>query len=785
VKSQQTNAQRAAPVQSRVAVGLLQRQCACGSHSISGGQCEACRKHGSQPPLERTRTRSDPVPTIVHDVLSSPGQPLDFPTRAFFEPRFGRDFSAVRIHADPRAAASAAALRARAYTVANDVVFGDGHYAPDGTPGRGLLAHELAHVVQQTQGRDARARVTAISTPGDAGELEADSAARRIMSGETIALRHRANRGIVQRQDVDAPADVTPADKPAEKPLSRPEEIQLSRTSPGEITGTANPPTISLFNFAIDSAALKSKHRALIAELADILKGPGSENITILVTGHADASGEPVVNTPLSKHRAEAVQKELQAMGGPKVSIAWFGEDRPVDTNETVAGRTRNRRVDIFILPKPIDGKKDDKKDDDDGDKDDDHKDDDKKKKDDDDDGGDETTFCERHPIICKCKEHPIICALIAGLILAILFCLKFPLRCLPSWDGDGKKKPKKKEKKEEKKKKACITPDDVKLPSGELKMTPLGIFHHVAFNMGLTFTESDECACNAGEYRQNVKGFFRRDWGKGPSEFKNRPHPLTPGHKLEPDKFNEDGNPAHHPEAYGHRYLDDSARALPPAGRMPLVASNIDHDSFLPGREHGCTYAGTDNPGLETLDMYEHVHIKLDFEGGPVDVSDWPVETRLPGWSTWWIDFENTPPTRPPPTPKPKPTKGGGGGPGPGPGGPGPAPGPGGAPARKTTPRPYGGPSGGERQLAFLGGISGMPVVGMIYTITLGFQSQGQDFFTTIDVEVTKVDEASDTFEVTTTNTVTLNVAPEGHPVIVIKPHTKAWWAISHVKDR
>jgi len=81
--------------------------------------------------------------------LRGRGQRLAAAERAFFEPRFGHDFSQVRIHADARAAASARVLNARAYAVGQDVVFAAGQYAPKTAPGRRLLAHELTHVVQQ------------------------------------------------------------------------------------------------------------------------------------------------------------------------------------------------------------------------------------------------------------------------------------------------------------------------------------------------------------------------------------------------------------------------------------------------------------------------------------------------------------------------------------------------------------------------------------------------------------------------------------------------------------
>jgi hypothetical protein len=90
-----------------------------------------------------------PVPPIVQDILASPGQPLDFATRAFFDPRFGHDFSTVRVHADERAARSAQDLNAHAYTVGPHVVFDAGKYAPRTSEGKSLLAHELTHVLQQ------------------------------------------------------------------------------------------------------------------------------------------------------------------------------------------------------------------------------------------------------------------------------------------------------------------------------------------------------------------------------------------------------------------------------------------------------------------------------------------------------------------------------------------------------------------------------------------------------------------------------------------------------------
>ena len=126
----------------------LQR-CSCSKSTGVTGECDECKSMK----LQRSASASSASPTappIVHDVLSSPGQPLDAPTRSFMEPRFGHDFSRVRIHSDVKAAESAAAVNALAYTVGDNIVFAQSQYAPQNHAGQRVLAHELTHVVQQS-----------------------------------------------------------------------------------------------------------------------------------------------------------------------------------------------------------------------------------------------------------------------------------------------------------------------------------------------------------------------------------------------------------------------------------------------------------------------------------------------------------------------------------------------------------------------------------------------------------------------------------------------------------
>jgi hypothetical protein len=104
---------------------------------------------GNTLPLMRHASKADAVHLPATGVLRSPGHPLDADTRQYMEPRFGQDFSRVRVHHDSDTHQSAAALRADAFTEGEQIGFGAGQFAPHSQAGRLLLAHELAHVVQQ------------------------------------------------------------------------------------------------------------------------------------------------------------------------------------------------------------------------------------------------------------------------------------------------------------------------------------------------------------------------------------------------------------------------------------------------------------------------------------------------------------------------------------------------------------------------------------------------------------------------------------------------------------
>jgi hypothetical protein len=112
------------------------------------------RRTGTVASVQRVRVSGDaqeqPAPATVEEALRSPGQPLDPETRAFMEPRFGHDFSGVRVHTGAAATQSAWDVNAHAYAVGRDIVFDSRRFAPRTQEGQRLIAHELAHVVQQS-----------------------------------------------------------------------------------------------------------------------------------------------------------------------------------------------------------------------------------------------------------------------------------------------------------------------------------------------------------------------------------------------------------------------------------------------------------------------------------------------------------------------------------------------------------------------------------------------------------------------------------------------------------
>ncbi len=153
---------------------------------------------GDSTPLNSEQSSSE-VPPIVHEVLNSPGHPLANETLTFMESRFGHDFSQVRVHTDSKATESAQTVNALAYTVGQNVVFGTGKYAPGTNTGNSLLAHELAHVIQQRYSTPTLHSLN-IASPDGADEREVDSIADQVMGGIPVIQPRYATTPALQRK---------------------------------------------------------------------------------------------------------------------------------------------------------------------------------------------------------------------------------------------------------------------------------------------------------------------------------------------------------------------------------------------------------------------------------------------------------------------------------------------------------------------------------------------------------------------------------------------------------
>ncbi len=210
----------AIPSFSGAETGVLQRSCACAQHPRAGHACSACHQAGLTS-LQRSATarHDDGVPAIVQEVLRSPGRPLDAGTRAFMEPRFGHDFSRVRVHTDEKAAATARAVDSLAYTVGPHVVFGARQYAPGSASGRRLLAHELTHALQQSSASASTTTALRVGPADDLHEREAEAQVAHAVEDGALASGWRPMRSAaprLQRQPApkgkaEAPAKAQPA----------------------------------------------------------------------------------------------------------------------------------------------------------------------------------------------------------------------------------------------------------------------------------------------------------------------------------------------------------------------------------------------------------------------------------------------------------------------------------------------------------------------------------------------------------------------------------------------
>lgn len=276
---------------------VLQRRCACGQPIMAGGECAACRKKR----VERERSgrlqrravtdhAPEVAPPIVYDVLRSPGRPLDEGTRGFMESRFGHDFSGVRVHTDARAGQSARAVNAHAYTVGQDVVFGVGQYRPRTSAGQRLLAHELAHTVQQENTPSLMRSDLQVAPASNIYEQQADRAADSVAQGKPV------------------PPDLSPATAPAVQRACGAAAIG----TPAGCTPLTSDPVGELILFTPNCDTFVSPaEQTRVEEFADSVTATDK----VKVHGFASLDGPADYNDHLSCARALTAAGILRARG--------------------------------------------------------------------------------------------------------------------------------------------------------------------------------------------------------------------------------------------------------------------------------------------------------------------------------------------------------------------------------------------------------------------------------------------------------------------------------------
>jgi outer membrane protein OmpA-like peptidoglycan-associated protein len=302
--------------------------------------CAQCAGNEEEEVLQRKDTSggesSMQAPSIVDDVVRSAGEPLGRDARSFMESRFGEDFGDVRVHTDARAAESAAAVRARAYTVGRSVVFGAGEYRPGNDEGRRLLAHELTHVVQQ-RGSTAGALQRSV-VPANQPEPP---------------LPYGEDPGYTPILD-PTPVPATPH-RP--QPIPRPEHCPPPEGMPCTPTGSSPGTIIDSVIFPQDVATLNNRQKSSIALTVASWRSSGAPG-RLRVDGYASAEGECRYNWELSCRRAQAIVSELTSPTAPGATgvsrgiIDMFAHGESDEAGPALAPN-RNGIISITTPPPP------------------------------------------------------------------------------------------------------------------------------------------------------------------------------------------------------------------------------------------------------------------------------------------------------------------------------------------------------------------------------------------------------------------------------------------------
>jgi len=277
---------------------------------------------------------------VVQEVLRSPGRPLDLAVRAFMEPRFGHDFSRVRVHADAKAAESAREVNALAYTLGRDVVFGGGRYVPGTSAGQKLLAHELTHVIQQSPvASSAVVNSTGPKTCCRDDGREAEAMSKDIASANTSAI-------------LPVPTVSIQGSAPMLRRFGDLTKVPLQ--FPCDIAPSPAPPATEKIVFENRASSLTGMQKALLENCVINWNALGG-NMDVRVDGFASRPGSDELNWQLSCERAYAVETELMnpssglTLGIPASFITMFAQG---ETDE-FGPEAENRCATIFLSGVP------------------------------------------------------------------------------------------------------------------------------------------------------------------------------------------------------------------------------------------------------------------------------------------------------------------------------------------------------------------------------------------------------------------------------------------------
>lgn len=269
----------------------------------------------------------------------SQGRPLSPELQSRFATRMHTDLSDVRIHTDEASARSAADMRAKAYTVGKDIVFGAQRYQPETRSGERLLAHELAHTAQAND-----TAAPTVSKATDESERDADRVADTVTRGDHATPRAKASAAI-QRE----PLNDTEASK--HEPLL---DRMLDKASPFLAASTGS---TTLSNFDTGKSDLKPNHIAELRKTARTIAVLLRQypNSTVNIIGHTDTVGTEARNLALGQARASAAADALEKFGVPAAIVsttsAGEGPVQAVKTKDEVPN-AQNRRVEVRFDPK-------------------------------------------------------------------------------------------------------------------------------------------------------------------------------------------------------------------------------------------------------------------------------------------------------------------------------------------------------------------------------------------------------------------------------------------------